>query len=194
VELTGPLTDYVNKKIGHTLEKLGAPVTKVDVHLSVNKNPRISEGHVAEVTTFAKGFVIRATEKSESMYASVDLVADRLARKLRKYKERVVHSRRARASTSDLAAAAEEMWEDALPNGVTDVADEYSDNVVPQADMSVVKEKKFPMPPCTVEDAVTCLDFLDHDFYVFRNAETSEINVVYKRNHGGVGLIQPERD
>ena len=59
-------------------------------------------------------------------------------------------------------------------------------------DMSVVKPKSFPMPPITVEEAVLCLYYIDHPFYVFRNKDTNEINVVYKRNSGGVGHIMPE--
>jgi putative sigma-54 modulation protein len=71
---------------------------QVDVHLVVNKNPRVSESDRAEVTVFAKGTVIRATESSDSMYASIDLVTDTIARKLRKYKERNVTQKRSRTS------------------------------------------------------------------------------------------------
>lgn len=70
---------------------------QVDVHLSVNKNPRVADSHIAEVTVYAKGTIIRATEKSDSMYASIDLVTDRMARKLRKYKERGLSQKRHRA-------------------------------------------------------------------------------------------------
>jgi len=63
----------------------------------------------------------------------------------------------------------------------------------PVEDVSVVRRKKFPMPPISIEDATLCLDYLDHDFYVFRNSETKEINVVYRRAEGGVGLIEPEQ-
>ena len=59
---------------------------------------------------------------------------------------------------------------------------------------ALVRRKSFPMPPITVADAIVCLDYIDHDFYVFRNVDTDEVNVVYKRNSGGVGLIEPERD
>jgi putative sigma-54 modulation protein len=71
---------------------------QVDVHLVVNKNPRVSESDRAEVTVFAKGTVIRATESSDSMYASIDLVTDTISRKLRKYKERNVTQKRSRTS------------------------------------------------------------------------------------------------
>lgn len=60
--------------------------------------------------------------------------------------------------------------------------------------IALVRRKSFPMPPISVADAIVCLDYIDHEFYVFRNAATDEVNVVYKRNSGGVGLIEPERD
>ncbi|CAN0102406.1 unnamed protein product, partial [Hapterophycus canaliculatus] len=61
-------------------------------------------------------------------------------------------------------------------------------------DMSIVKNKSFPMPAIGVEEAVMCLDYIGHDFYLFRNVDTNEVNVVYKRKSGGVGLIQPEAE
>ncbi|CAM9124108.1 unnamed protein product [Phaeothamnion confervicola] len=198
IDVTPALMDYVNKRLENVLDKLGADVTKVDVHLAVNKNPRVTNGHVAEVTIFAsKTPVIRAAEGSENMYASIDLVSDRVSRKLRKYKERKVDQKRHRASLGAAAAEAEVAFEkEGVPAGTfvppnrtaaTDISDlEY-------VDMSVVKRKSFPMPPQTVEEAVLCLEYIDHDFYVFKNKDSGHINVVYKRNHGGVGLIEPEK-
>lgn len=68
------------------------------------------------------------------------------------------------------------------------------EDIEPIRSMQVVKRKSFPMPPLTVEDAVVCLEYIEHDFYVFRNADTQEINVVYKRSAGDVGLIEPEKE
>ncbi|KAG5193143.1 ribosomal protein rpS22, plastidal [Tribonema minus] len=191
IDVTPALMDYVNKKMDKVVEKLGGVVTKVDVHLSVNKNPRIADGHVAEVTCYAKGTIIRATEHTDSMYSSIDLVSDRMGRKLRKYKERSLTQKRSRTSISEAAGEVEEAF---TPDSADGGEPDYADDGLPHVDMSVVKSKSFPMPPCTVEDAVTALEYIDHDFYVFRNSATSEVNVVYKRNHGGVGHIQPERD
>ena len=62
------------------------------------------------------------------------------------------------------------------------------------APWAVVREKRFPMPPMSVQDAVLCLEYIDHDFYVFRDSATSEVSVVYRRKSGGIGLIQPEEE
>jgi putative sigma-54 modulation protein len=198
IDVTPSLMDYTNKKIGKVVDKLGGIVTKVDAHLSVIKNPRVEAAHVAEVTVFAKGTVIRAGEASDNMYASIDLVTDIMARKLRKYKERNVSQKRSRPSYSDLGEGIEELPEpeesvEASGDEEEDV-DSYGEDGLPVVDMSIVKRKSFPMPPCTVEDAIIALEYIDHDFYVFRNSESGEVNVVYKRNHGGLGHIQPERD
>lgn len=198
VEVTEPLKEYIEKKMVNVLDKVGSSVSKVDVHLSVNKNPRVSENHNTEVTVFSKNHVIRATETSDNMYACVDLVTDRIRRKLRRFKERKVDETRSRSGVGNLseqvaekdqssaAAAAEAAGEDPFE-------DKYGEPEV-VVDMSLVKTKSFPMPPINVDEAVMCLDYIDHDFYLFRNAETNEVNVVYKRNSGGVGLIQPEAD
>jgi len=187
IDVTPSITEYVEKKMEKVLSKLGSDVTKVDCHLIVDHNPRIPESHVAEVTVYAKGTVIRATEKSQHMYGTIDLVSDRIARKLRKFKERKIDSKRASKEEMKMGSVI-------LPEEVDDSdteEDVYGEDAV---DMSVVKEKIFAMPPMSVADAVLCLDYIDHDFYVFRNEETKEVNVVYKRNSGGVGHIQPERD
>ncbi|CAM9887245.1 unnamed protein product, partial [Chrysoparadoxa australica] len=112
IEVTSSLDEYVRKKVAKTLDKVGSGVTKVDVHLQVDKNPRIDTGHSAEVTVFSKGAVIRATEHSESMYASIDLVTDRIARKLRQHKEKTVSSKRHRPSTGEVAGVMEETDEE----------------------------------------------------------------------------------
>ncbi|CAM9721615.1 unnamed protein product, partial [Ascophyllum nodosum] len=194
VEVTEPLREYVEKKMARVLEKVGTGVSKVDVHMTVSRNPRVSDNHKTEVTIFSKNHVFKSTDASDSMYASVDLVTDRIRRKLRKSKERKITGKRHAA-----ASLAEQVRTDALATTSNSRAaddpfeDSYGEPDV-AVDMSVVKRKSFPMPPITVEEAVICLEYIDHNFYLFRNVDTNEVNVVYKRNHGGVGLIQPEAD
>ncbi|MFO0212931.1 MAG: ribosome hibernation-promoting factor, HPF/YfiA family, partial [Pseudanabaena sp.] len=140
------------------------------------RNPRIASSQSAEVTVYANGSVIRAEEKTENLYASIDLVADKISRKLRKFKERKTD--RAAAKTS---VAVVEQPPVPLPNG----------NRVVELPNQVVRNKYFTMPAMSVDEALEHLELIDHDFYVFRNAETGDINVVYERNHGGYGVIQP---
>lgn len=192
IEVTPALKDYVIKKVEKTLGKLtnvGAAF-ECDVHLSVNKNPKVKKAHTTEVTTSLKGTVIRTSEANEDMYASIDLVTDRLARKLRKYKERRIDGYHGGLNVEEniskvLEAIPDEDEEDAAPE------EEFID---PEAPI-VTKVKNFDLSkPISIKEAVFALDYIDHDFYVFRDEESNEVSVVYKRNAGGVGLIQPQQD
>lgn len=176
IEVTEAIREYVEQKIDKAVSHFQALTTEVDVHLSVARNPRIASSQSAEVTVYANGSVIRAEEKSENLYASIDLVADKIARKLRKFKER--KSDHGAAKTS---VAVVEQPPVPLPN----------DNRVVELPTQVVRNKYFAMPALSVDEALERLELIDHDFYVFRNADTGEINVVYERNHGGYGVIQP---
>lgn len=177
IEITDGIRGYVQQKLAKAIAHFQSLIGGVDVHLSVEKNPRISASQAAEVTIRANGTVIRVEEKSENLYASIDLVADKIARKLRKFKEKK-HDRQ--AVKTSIAVA-----EQPLLPAPTNTKPE------PAMPMQVVRHKYFAMPPMTVQEALEQLELVGHDFYVFRNAETGEINVVYERNHGGYGLIQP---
>ncbi|MFN5857506.1 MAG: ribosome hibernation-promoting factor, HPF/YfiA family [Pseudanabaenaceae cyanobacterium] len=176
IEVTEAIHEYVQQKIDKAVSHFQALTTEVDVHLSVARNPRIASRQSAEVTVYANGAVIRAEEKSENLYASIDLVADKIARKLRKFKERKME--RAAAKTS---IAVVEQPPLPVPN----------QNRIPELPSQVVRNKYFQMQPMSIDEALEQLELVDHDFYVFRNSTTGEINVVYERNHGGYGVIQP---
>jgi len=181
IEITGAIREYVNQKIEKAVSRFQNFTTEVDVHLSVARNPRVGAKQSAEVTIYANGTVIRAEEGSENLYASIDLVADKIARQLRKYKEKR-HAKKTQAQSK--------------LSGIVDdrpvVADLIGDRTA-ELPSEVVRTKYFAMPPMTVEEALEQLELVDHDFYMFCNAETSEINVIYERNHGGYGVIQPRK-
>lgn len=177
--VTESIHDYVQEKLEKAVKHFQSITTKVDVHLSVERNDRISNKHKAEVTVYANGTVIRAQEGSENLYASIDLVSDKIARQLRKYKEKQQYKRtHAQVKVSDVIA--DEPVEGSLVGDRT-----------PQLPTEVVRTKYFAMPAMSVHDALEQLELVDHDFYVFRNSASGEINVIYERNHGGYGLIQP---
>lgn len=179
IEITDAIREYVHQKIEKAVNHFQSLTTEVDVHLSVARNPRINSKQAAEVTIYANGSVIRAEESSESLYASIDLVADKIARQLRKYKERR-QDKKAHLPTPDVE----------LEEQTPLVADLIGDRT-PQLPSEVVRTKYFAMPPMTMTEALEQLQLVDHDFYMFCNAETGEINVIYERNHGGYGVIQP---
>ncbi|MBD2612290.1 MAG: ribosome hibernation-promoting factor, HPF/YfiA family [Nostoc sp. ZfuVER08] len=177
IEITDAIREYVHQKIEKAVNHFQNITNEVDVHLSVARNPRINPRQAAEVTIYANGSVIRAEESSENLYASIDLVADKIARQLRKYKER-------RQDQKTHAQPTEEVVAESV---VTDLIGDRT----PELPNEVVRTKYFSMPPMNVAEALEQLQLVGHDFYMFRNIETGEINVIYERNHGGYGVIQP---
>jgi putative sigma-54 modulation protein len=179
LEVTTAIHEYVHQKITKAVSHFEQLTTEVDVHLSVARNPRINPKQTAEVTIYANGTVIRAQESSETLYASIDLVADKIARQLRKYKEK------RQDKSPNLLKTGEVVIENPV---VEDLIGDRSPELPPE----VIRTKYFAMPLITVDEALEQLQFIDHDFYMFRNAETEEINVIYKRSHHrGYGVIQP---
>ncbi|KAL3804254.1 hypothetical protein ACHAWO_009855 [Cyclotella atomus] len=187
IDLTPALSDYVNQKIERTLGKLPTAVSHCDVYLTVNKNPKVENGHTAEVVTTLKGTTFRVAEDSPDMYASIDLVASRLARKLRKYKERRLDGYHGGPNMGENLA-------DVLNSIEVDDSVPDEEQYIDPEQTVVTKVKSFDLSKAIpIKEAIFALDYIDHDFYVFRDEETNEISVVYKRNAGGVGLIQPEQ-
>ena len=183
LELTGALKEYTQAKIEKAAHHYKDIVKEADIHLSIEKNPRVSS-QTAEVTIFANGTVIRAEEKTENLYSSIDLVSNKLCRKLRKYKERnnkTIYSNQLKNKESFPIENTESRFLDEalLKEGIEASLPEPS-----------IKNKYFEMNPISSEEARKQLDLIDHDFYVFRNKKNNELQVIYKRNHGGYGLIQ----
>jgi putative sigma-54 modulation protein len=182
ISVTDAIHDYVQQKLEKAVSHFNNITTKIDVHLSVARNARIADKHKAEVTVYANGTVIRAQEGSENLYASIDMVSDKIARQLRKYKEKHLYKKtHAQVKTAEVLEA-EPIQEDLIGDRSVELPDE------------VVRVKYFAMPPMTVEQALEQLQMVDHDFYMFRNSATNEINVIYTRNHGGYGVIQPRQN
>ena len=183
LELTGALKEYTEAKIEKATHHYKDIVKEADIHLSIEKNPRVSF-QTAEVTIFANGTVIRAEEKTENLYSSIDLVSNKLCRKLRKYKERnnkTIHNNQFKNKESFQIETRESRFlNEAL----------LKERIEASLPEPSIKNKYFEMNPISSEEARKQLDLIDHDFYVFRNKKNNELQVIYKRNHGGYGLIQ----
>ena len=183
LELTGALKEYTEAKIEKATHHYKDIVKEADIHLSIEKNPRVSF-QTAEVTIFANGTVIRAEEKTENLYSSIDLVSNKLCRKLRKYKERnnkTIHNKKFKNKDSLPIESMESSFLDKT------LFKEGTEASLPEPS---IKNKYFEMTPISSDEARKQLDLIDHDFYVFRNRKNNELQVIYKRNHGGYGLIQ----
>lgn len=168
VEVTEALRGYAQEKLG----KLGRHLddgTRLELELAVERNPSIAESQVAEATVWTKGPILRASERSTDMRASIDLLADKLERQVHRYRDK-----RRRGPRHHEPAGGE------LP-------------LVPaEEEPFIVKTKQFPVKPMTSEEAVLQLELIGHDFFVFRNVDSEDVNVLYRRRDGNYGLIEPQ--
>ncbi len=182
IELTGALKDYVNDKFDRLRKHYDHLIKDHDIRvkLSIAKNPRVANNNITEVTIFLDGQIIRSEQASEDMYASIDLVSNKLERQLHKYKDRIYRSQQHKGR--------------ALPNpelvGELIESDNYT-NGVHSVVGKIIKSKKFKLQPLTPEEATEHLDLISHDFYVFINSSTKQVNTIYKRKDGDYGLIEP---
>ena len=159
------LRTAVEDKLGK-LERYFTPDTEVVVTLSVEK-----ERQKIEVTIPVKGSIIRSEQVSNDMYVSIDLVEEVIERQLRKYKNKIVDKKQSGGNFQK----------------------EYLDKDYDEdEEVKIIRTKKFDIKPMYPEDACLQMELLGHSFFVFSNAETDEVNVVYKRNDGSFGLIEPE--
>ncbi|EER93063.1 hypothetical protein BDA96_01G005500 [Sorghum bicolor] len=197
VKLSDKLKEHIEDKVGRAVSKHCHLVREVDVRLSarggeLGRGPKTSR---CEITLFSKRHgVLRAEEDAESTYASIDLAAAIIKRKLRKIKEKETEVRR------DGDGGAGGAWEEELPLLDDDLveADELAAAVGAEDEQTVVakvvRTKVFEMPPLTVEEALEQLDNVGHNFYCFRDEATGQVNILYRRKEGGYGLIIPKED
>ena len=172
LEVSDAIRSYAEEKLGKLERQLTDP--RVELELMLEKNPSIAENQVAEATIWTSGPVLRAREASSDMRASIDQLVEKLERQVTRYRTQG-RTRRRKA-----ARAANESAEEVMPV----VADEE--------EPLIVKTKQFTVNPMTPEEAVLQLELIGHDFFVFRSADSGEMNVVYRRRDGDYGLIEPQ--
>lgn len=165
INITPGLKDAVESKLGK-LERYFSPDTEVQVTLSVEKGRQ-----KIEVTIPVKGSIIRAEQDSSDMYVSVDLVEEIIERQIKKYKTKIVDKKQSALAFSEAFLQEEAEQEETV---------------------NIVKTKRFAMKPMDAEEACVQMELLGHKFFMFLNADTNEVNVVYKRKGNSYGLIEPE--
>ena len=169
VEVSDSIRSYAEEKLAK-LDRQLHELTRVELELAVERNPSISANQIAEATIWTKGPVLRAREASGDMRASIDQLTEKLVRQVKHYREK-----RSRRSSRGNGMP---------PGGVAPMVEETG----PQ----IVKSKQFPVKPMHPEEAVLQLELVGHDFFVFTNAESGDVNVVYRRKDRGYGLIEPQ--
>ncbi len=168
VEVTDSIREYAEEKLSKLERQLADP-TRVELELAVERNPSISQNHVAEATIWTKGPILRAREASADHKASIDQLVDKLERQVKRYREK----RRPRRG---------QQTEGAIPE----------DGIPVDEELRIVKSKQFAVKPMGPEEAVLQLELVGHDFFVFQNADSGDVNVVYRRRDGAYGLIEPQ--
>lgn len=165
IEITEGLRNAVMDKLGK-LERYFTPETEIHVTMSVEK-----ERQKIEVTIPVKGNIIRSEQVSNDMYVSIDLVEEVIERQLRKYKNKIIEKHQ---------------------NGNNFKKEFIEKESADDEEVKIIRTKHFGMKPMFPEDACVQMELLGHSFFVFMNAETDQVNVVYKRKGNTFGLIEPE--
>jgi putative sigma-54 modulation protein len=162
IEATDALKQYATEKFSR-LDKYLPKTVQMIITLSVVKKVH----HIAEAVIKSNGLLIQASEETEEMYAAIDLLVEKIERRVRRYKEKLVDHKH-QTSRGEVPAAEPE---DRIPQ--------------------IIKTKRFDLKPMLPEEAVMQMELLDKDFFIFSNAGSGQVNVIYKRKDGNVGLIEP---
>ena len=171
--ITDALRSYAEEKIGNSMKVMDISPLTAEVVLQVEKNPANPTPATCEVTMRARGHIIRVEEREENMYAAIDVAAAKALRQLRKYKTRVIDKKitqapAEKATELDLVALMGEL----------------------AADDEVVRVKELVLEPMTEEEALIQIDLLGHDFFAFIDRDSNAVNILYRREHGGYGLLK----
>lgn len=183
IEVNDRIRSYVEKKIGR-LERYLPDIIEARVELSEQKSRKASQRHVAQVTVRSNSTLLRAEERSSDLFTSIDAVADKLHRQIRRYKGK----RRRKMERAQLAAM---MAEEVELTG-EELAGELELEEEEFFEGTIVRTKRFQMVPMSEEEAIEQMELLGHDFFVFYNINEEAVNVVYRRSDGNYGLLQPE--
>ena len=174
IQITAALREYVEKKVGRLEKYFDTPQTpEAQVTLRVLRG----EGTI-EVTIPLNGVILRAEETHADMYAAIDLVVEKLERQIRKHKTKLMRKLKMDPGTRSMQRGAQP---------VAVVAEDEED-----VDIDIVRVKQFDLKPMDAQEAVLQMDMLGHNFFVFQNSETRDVNVVYRRKDGRYGLIEPK--
>jgi putative sigma-54 modulation protein len=173
VEVNDRLRDYVERKVGK-LDRFLPTITEAWVELSVEGTKAAQDRQVCQVTVRSNGTILRAEERSDDMFYSIDTVLDKMYRQIARYKGK----RKNRWRAADMTV-------EPLPLG-------YEEEEYEEDETRIVRSKRFAMVPMHPEEAVEQMELLGHSFFVFFNAEEGQVNVLYRRQSGDYGLLQPE--
>lgn len=181
IEVTDRIREYAEKRISKLERKLPT-INEVRAELTRTDTRSDADRFTYQITLWADKHILRAEESSGDIFASIDAVSDKLSRQVEK-----VEGRRKKKQRVSLAVETEAVMA-AMAESTPPDTDQYEDFQFGE----LLRRKQFKMESMSEEDALDQLELLGHDFYMFRNADTQDINVIYRRKDGNFGLIEPE--
>jgi putative sigma-54 modulation protein len=181
IRMSDELTGYIEKRVSK-LDRVNERIIEAKFELKQEKSHNPAQRFIAQFTIQTPRAVLRAEEKNTDPHAAVDIVTDKMARQIKRFHDRKVH--RSKRSAVNLGLLAADQSPELLPPTIED-EDEATDGLV-------VRTKRFHVQPMDTAEAIEQIELLGHDFFVYHNHETNQINVLYRRKDGQYGLLEPE--
>jgi putative sigma-54 modulation protein len=181
-KLTDSLREYIEKRVAK-LDRVNERITEAKFEIREQPHHSPDERFKAQFTISTRKAVLRAEDRSEDAHAAIDIVSDKMARQIRRFHDRKIQ--RSRREAINLGMLAAEQSEDAVS------LDESVAEEIEAQDM-IVRTKRFQVLPMDTAEAIEQIDLLGHDFFVFYNLDTSQMNVLYRRKGGQFGVLEPE--
>ncbi|HYI15222.1 MAG TPA: ribosome-associated translation inhibitor RaiA [Thermomicrobiales bacterium] len=181
IRLSDDLREYIEKRVTK-LDRVNERIIEAKFELRQEKTHNPTQRFIAQFTIATPRAILRAEEKNTDPNAAIDIVTDKMSRQIKRFHERKIH--RSKRSAVNLGQLAADQSPELLPASFED-QDEAADGVV-------VRTKRFPVLPMDTAEAIEQIELLGHDFFVFHNHETNQINVLYRRQDGQYGVLEPE--
>ncbi|MEO6866444.1 MAG: ribosome-associated translation inhibitor RaiA [Gaiellales bacterium] len=197
IDVSRRVQEYAEKRLSKLSLQLDDNVTRMELEITEEKNPRVADNKVAEATVWTKGRALRARESSPDVFASIDLVAEKLSRQVKKYHDKRVQDRQGGPHGHERDSWKGALMDNgngsgALPEGYEFETQTMEDGMAGMgSQLRIVKTKQFSLGPMSPEEAAEQMSLVGHDFFVFVNDETNDTSVLYKRSDGQFGLIEP---
>ena len=181
MRLSDDLREYIERRV-NKLDRINERITEAKFEMRQEKTHKPPQRFIAQFTIVTPRSILRAEEKNTDPNSAIDLVTDKMARQIKRYHDRKVH--RSKREAVNLGLLAADQSPELLPASFDD--DEEA------VDGAVVRTKRFPVLPMDTAEAIEQIELLGHDFFVFHNHETNQINVLYRRRDGQYGVLEPE--
>ena len=175
LKVTDAIEEYVEKKIGR-LDRYLPSITNAKVELSRQSTKSADDRHVVQVTVYSNRTILRAEEHNADLLAAIDSVLDKMNRQIARYKGKRYHNRKGQGEPLPIAEY---------------VMDEEVEEEEAKREYLIVRRKRFEALPMTDEEAIEQMELLGHDFFIYYNADTAMVNVVYRRHDGNYGVLEP---